>query len=400
MRGFIRYMKQDLANLKKNFLFLIAFSIFYGIEVLFLNQEAFTGYGQYRPLVFLPALIGIAFGSLPGAFVAGVGNFIYDVINKLFIQHKSLHLGHLIGFIGNFVGGYVVGTLSVDIDVRSKGLLSRDSLIDYLWNTFISIVGLGGVTGFIIGFGNYLIGRVETLNDALIFAGTIAVWNGIFMILLLLVLPIYGLLEKYQIEKRLKELSELTKITVRTVTPNPNIEVVGGRFIETVPIEREWTLVGVTIKNNYDSNMRYKVEIIGPDIIEPSTLFTREIEPNGVDEVTFSIYPLDRGERHMKVRVIPWGRDLNRGKEILKKGKRAEAELRYKAKPEESEKLSSLTSILGILVIFGLLVKAIYDLVNTKSISLEMSVALSLFIADIIMILLWYMYKKWTFRIE
>lgn len=399
MKAFIRYIKQDLLNVKKNLIFLIAFAIFYGVEVLFMNQEAFTGYGQYRPLVFLPALIGVAFGAFSGAFVAGFGNLIYDIINKIFIQHKSLHIGHLIGFIGNFVGGYVVGALAVDIDVSKKGLFSKESVYDYLWNTFVSALGLGGVTGFIIGFGSYLAGRVATVGDALIFAGTIAAWNSIFMLLLLIVLPLYGYLEKLTIEKKMRNIQELTRIKVKPIAGKNIAEIVSAEVIEDVPIERDWTLMGLTIRNNIDADMRYKIEIVGPDIIDPSTLYTKIIKPGETDKVTFSIYPLDKGEREIKVRLIPWVRDLNKIKSLLEKEKKSETLLVYKAKPEESEKISSLSSIIGILVIFGLLAKAFFDLIKTSSISVGMSVALSLFVAEVIIILLWYMYKKYSFKL-
>jgi len=388
------YIKKDITNLKKNLLFAIAFTIFYGVEVYFLNQEALTGYGQYRPLVFLPALAAIAFGPLVGAFVGGFGNLTNDVIRKMIVTNKGLHIGHFFGFLGNFFGAYVVGILSVDIDVKSKGLFSKESLKDYAWNTIAGSVGMGAVTGFIIAFGELAVGKITTLEDALIFSGTITFWNSVFMLLLLPILPLYGYLEKLHIERKERKERELTKIEIKRIDKDTFVNLEGGRFIDSIPLEKEWATMGVKVKNKTDGVLRFRVEIIGPDIIQPSTMFTKKLGPNEVDEVTFSIYPLDKGERHFKLRVVPRSEDIEKAKEIAKQRKDAEFELSYKAEAEESEKLSSLTSIIGLLVIFGLLAKTFYEIISAGSISVGLAIALSLFIAEIAIIILWYIWKK------
>lgn len=388
------FLKNDFRAFKKHLLYLIGFAVFYGVEVLFLNSEAFTGYGQYRPLVFLPALVSVAFGPLSGAFVAGFGNLIYDFINKLIIQGKPLHIGHLIGFMGNFIGGYVVGLLATDIDVKGKGLISRSSLIDYVWNTLASILGLGAVTGFIIGFGSFVVGRVGTVGEALIFAGTITVWNSIFMLTLLLVLPVYGYLEKISIERKEKALRELSKIKIEKPSRGGYVDLTHAEFVDQIPVEKEWALVKLRFKNMHEGDMRYKVELLSADIVKPSYLYTKQLGENEEDEVTFSLYPLDKGERQIKLRVIPWGIKVDEARNLAAEAKWVELRLTYRAKPEESEKLSALSSIIGILVILGLLTKAIYDLINTKAISFGLTVALSLFIAEIAVIVAWYIYKR------
>ncbi len=388
------YFKKDFATLKKNLLFAIAFAIFYGIEVYFLNQEALTGYGQYRPLIFLPALASIAFGPLVGAFVGGFGNLTNDIIRKMIIEHESLHMGHLMGFIGNFIGAYVVGVLSVDIDVKSKGLFSKESFKDYIWNTVAGFIGMGAVTGFIIGFGRLLIGKAQTIEEAILFAGTVTFWNGVFMLILLAVLPLYGYLEKVYLEKQEAKKRELVKIKIVESKDSPFSDIIEGRFIDSVPIEKEWATMGIQIKNTSDKTLRFKAEIIGPDIIQPSVKFTKKLNPGEVDEVTFSIYPLDEGERHFKIRLVPWSEDLSVTKELTSEVKEGEYELAYKAMAEESEKLSSLTSIIGLLVIFGLLAKTFYEILSSGSISMGLSIALSLFIAEIVLVFAWYMWKK------
>ena len=388
------FFKKDLNSLKENLLFAITFAIFYGIEAFFLNEEAFTGYGQYRPLVFLPALAAIVFGPLVGAFVGGFGNLTNDIIKKMIVQHKPLHIGHLFGFLGNFIGAYVVGVLSIDVDVKSKGLFSKESFKGYVWDSIAGSIGMGGVTGFIIAFGELAVGKITTIENALIFSGTITFWNSVFMTLLLPMLPLYGYLEKIHLEKKKRKAKELTEIQIAKLEKEAFANLIGGRFIDSLPLEKEWAEMGIKVKNKTNDTMRFRVEIIGPDIIQPSTMYTKKIPPGEIDEVTFSIYPLDKGERHFKVRIVPRSENINKAREIAKKKKDAEFELTYKAEPEESEKLSSLTSIIGLLVIFALLAKTFYEIISAGTISAGLAISLSLFAAEIALIILWYIWRK------
>ena len=107
------------------------------------------------------------------------------------------------------------------------------------------------------------------------------------------------------------------------------------------------------------------------------------------------MYPLDSGERHFRVRILPWTESAEETMHRIKDLPDIIYELKYKATPETSEKLSALTSFIGVMALLALLFKGIYDLIRTKEVS-GLTVAIAFFIAEIILIILWYIWKKYS----
>lgn len=388
------FIRRDIRAIRKNLLFAIVFALLYGLEAYFVQMELLAGHGDLRPLIFLPSLAGIAFGPMFGGVVGGFGNLISDIITKLYVEKKALHMGHFVGFLANFIGAYVVGLLSVDIDVRKYGLFSKKSIKDYIWNTIAGCIGMGGVTGFIVGIGLWMIGKVN-LEIGIAIAGSIMLWNSLFNLLLLIILPIYGYAEMWYLIKSEKEREYLTKFEIVKKTPNNIVDLEKGEIVEGKPIEREWINTLIRIKNISDTSLRYKIEMIGPDIIQPSVKFSKKLPPGEYDDITFSMYPLDSGERHFRVRILPWTESAEETMHRIKDLPDIIYELKYKAIPETSEKLSALTSFIGVMALLALLFKGIYDLIRTKEVS-GLTVAIAFFIAEIILIILWYIWKKYS----
>ena len=394
------FVLKEIRNIKKNWLFAIVLALVYGLEAYFIQGEILAGHGDYRPLIFIPALAAVVFGPLFGGIVGGFGNLTNDIINKYIVEGKALHIGHLVGFLGNFIGAFVVGLLSVDIrSEQYKSLLDREALKDYTWNVISSSIGLGAITGAIIGFGLWLVGKVP-YEIGVSIAGSIMYWNSLFMLLLYVVFPLYAIIEKRNYLKMKKEKEFLRKVEVVKGPEDAFATIEKGEIIEGDPIEREWFIVALRVKNNSAGEQRFRVELIGPDIIQPSVKYTRKIKEGEYDDITFSLYPLGSGERHFRARIIPWVDTLEQVKEnIRQKDNEVLFELKYKAKPEASAKLSSITSMVGMLALLALLFKGIYDLISGGAVT-GFTVALAFFFAEIVLIIIWYIWKKKSLATE
>ena len=380
--------------LRKNWIYAIAFAILYGIEAYFVHGELLAGHGDYRPLIFIPSLVAIIFGPLIGGFVGGFGNLINDIINKYLVEKESLHMGHLVGFIANFIGAYIVGLLAREIRSEEyRHPFSKEALRDYIWNTVAACIGMGAITGLIVGLGLWQIGKVP-YDIGIGIAGSIMLWNSLFSFILLIVLPLYVIGETRFEAKARAEEEKLMRLHVIRSTPNDLVSIEDGLIVDGKPVEREWFITSLRIKNLANKEMRYRVEIIGPDIIQPSVKYTKRIKPNDYDDITFSLYPLDSGERHLKLRIIPWTESAHEAKEATKLGQELMYELMYKVKPETSTKLNVITSFLGVLALFAFLFKALFDLLSGGRIT-GLTVALAFFGAEIVLILLWYMWRRY-----
>ena len=88
-------------------------ALFYSLNALFLGKtEIFAGHGDIRVFIFIPALTAVWFGPIIGGLAAGFGNLLLDIIDNIVLKGEPLEISHLVGFIGNLVGAYMVGILS------------------------------------------------------------------------------------------------------------------------------------------------------------------------------------------------------------------------------------------------------------------------------------------------
>ena len=390
----IEFFRRDFRSLRKHWFYAIIFALLYGIEAYLLHEEILASHGDYRPLIFIPPLVSIAFGSLVGAVVGGLGNLINDIITKYLVEGKSLHMGHAVGFIANFLGAYVVGLLAKDIrSEQYKSILSKEAIKDYIWNTLAGSLGMGAVTGLIIGLGLWQIGKVP-YELGIRIAGSIMFWNSLFMVLLFVTLPLYAIGERWYLKKMEIEKAILTSIQVVRRPEAKIADIEKGEVTEGKPIEREWFIASLRIRNLTDKTLRFRVEIIGPDIIQPSVKYTKKLAPGEYDDITFSIYPLDSGERHFRVRVLPWSESVDKVKDVIQEIPETLFELKYKARPETSASLNTITSFLGILALLALLFKGFLDLMSGGPVT-GLTVALAFFAAEVVLIIIWYIWRKY-----
>ncbi len=390
----VRFFKRDFANLKKYWFYALIFAFLYGVEAYIFRGEILAGHADYRPLVFIPPLVSIAFGPLIGGIVGGLGNLINDIITKYLVEGKSLHMGHLVGFIANFIGAYMVGLLSRDIKAEKYGsLFSKDAIKDYLWNTIAGSIGMGAITGAIIGFGLWQIHKVS-YETGIKIAGSIILWNSLFMTLLFLTLPIYTLGEKWYSRKIETEKSILRLMDIVKRPKDKIADIERGEITEGKPIEREWFIASLRIRNLTNKTMRFRVEIISPDIVQPSVKYTKKLAPKEYDDITFSLYPLDSGERHFRVRLLPWHENVSDVKDVIEKIPETVFELKYRAKPETSASLNTITSFLGVIALLALLFKGFLDLMSGGPVT-GLTVALAFFAAEVVLILIWYIWRRY-----
>ncbi|MEX0568697.1 MAG: hypothetical protein Q6363_005985 [Candidatus Njordarchaeota archaeon] len=386
-------LRKTVSTFKKNLLLIIIFSLAYGLTAYFFREEIIAGSGDIRPTIFVPSLAAIVFGPLIGGFIGGIGNLIYDAINKMIIEHEMLKLKHLIGFLANFVGAFIVGLLREKPEISTdESIFSKKMVKVYLKNTFYACLGMGVIVGAIIGFGLWLIGD-KSFEVGMIIATGITFWNTLSSMFLLIALPAYFYLEKRAKIRRLKEIQELKTVkAVETPAKSPVI-IEKAEFLGTGAIEKEWCLFKISIKNNLNEKMKFRVEIIAPDIIIPSVKYSAMIEPNDSDEITFSIYPLDSGERHLKINIKPWPSDLEKQKEILEQGYTFAYMLKYKAKKDEPETIRAFVSMISILMILAITIKALFSVFNYEEFQVVL-IALSVFVTEIALTIIWYIWKK------
>ena len=146
-----------ILTLKKNLILILAMSVLYALTSFAIGEidllPGTEGGGELRPFIFIPALAAIMFGPTVGAFSAGIGNFLIDIINDRIIQGDILDLGNLAGFCGNFIGAAVVGFISWRLKFKEDDRIffSWKTWLRYLQNTLAAVVGMGLVTGEVIG---------------------------------------------------------------------------------------------------------------------------------------------------------------------------------------------------------------------------------------------------------
>ena len=389
----MKALREAWKDIKENFEFIIAFSFGYAITALFIRQEIVAGIGDYRPLVFLPALASVVFSPIVGALSAGIGNLIIDIINKLVIERESLSLKHLIGFIANFLGGYVSGLLGNKIEVDEKTKLFDQSMLKrYLDNTIAGMVGLGAVTGSIIGVGLFVAGYID-LHKALLVTGGITFWNSVFMISLFFVQPIYVFIAKMRKIQLMTELMRLREGEITPLEPESPIEIIKAEIKGKGAIERDWSILSFTVRNRSDKTLKFRIEMLGMDIIQPSVKFTKTLKPGEEDEITTAIYPLDSGKREVRLKIIPISKQISELEDMMKGRKYFQAKIFYEVKPEFSEKMSAIMSFIGILAIFAFMAKAIYTTI-TQGLIFELALATGIALAEMGLIILYYLYKK------
>ncbi len=383
---------------KKNIVTIVLFSFGYGIAAYFVRAEIIAGRGDIRPTIFLPSLAAIVFGPLIGGFVGGLGNIIYDIINKVIVEHEALKLKHVVGFIANFTGASIVGMLSKKLDWRRENrVFSYRMMKIYIENTVASILGMGFIVALIIGLGLLAIGDINSDIAMKLIAG-IAFWNSISSLILIIVQPLYVWLEKRAYIKRVQIRQKTKSVRIVEETRKTPVKIVRAEFLGDGAVEKEWGLLQVSIKNLIGEHMKYRLELIAPDLIIPSVKYSTMIPPDGTDDITFSVYPLDSGERELKLYVKPWPRELSKQKEILEKGYVFSFRLRYTARKDEPEAFRAFLSIISIILLLALAIKSLFSLLSPEE-TAALLIALIIFSIEIALIVIWYIWKKWRMHL-
>lgn len=126
------------------------------------------GIANLRPAIVIPMVISSVFGPLAGSLTAAFGNSIADLITY------GPHPGTIPGFAGSGIGAVVTAIFAMMATKWLKGA-KRIGVV-----AFGSAVGLGWITGLIVGVGNLLMGYIPSIEVALTVGAIIGVGNTIW----------------------------------------------------------------------------------------------------------------------------------------------------------------------------------------------------------------------------
>ncbi|MEA2069779.1 MAG: hypothetical protein U9O98_00660 [Asgard group archaeon] len=330
MRVGVASSSKNLAiKLKKNLVIIFVMSILYALNSFAIGeiklQPGIEGGGELRPLIFIPALAAILFGPMVGAFSAGIGNLLMDIINDTILEPSILDLSNLAGLLGNFVGALVVGILGwqLKFDKDDAIFFSGKNWLHYLQNTLAAIIGMGLVTGETIGLLSVAFNKAtwsfgNSLSAMIFYSNTFFLL--ISFIPLQLIIATY---EKIRAKRYHKSLLESKKVTVIEEPENPpakieEIEIIPGEGQEGL-IKDEWSQIKLVIRNQLTIPTAFRIEINCEDRVAPSVDYTYKLEPNETDEKFFQINPFNDSERVFTIYIKNWSstfKELTKTKKI------------------------------------------------------------------------------------
>ncbi|MDH5403919.1 MAG: ECF transporter S component, partial [Candidatus Heimdallarchaeota archaeon] len=276
----------------------------------FVEEDAF---GDIRPAIFFPALVAILYGPIVGGLGAGIGNFLYDLIGVILNPDKTLELKHLIGFMGNLLGGFIVGGLSKpyeDVTTMFDQSRRKSSLLKELFNlkfirrivrnTLSSIIGLGFVTGIVIGYGQRINPEFPRAASFTIFSN-ISYWNSVFLMgaipLLYLLITI---IDYFQDKKSLNNLERRRHIQMKRVfsdfSVSDAVSPIGDELFQNT-----WGSLKFSITNKMNKQTKYNVRISSDDIFSPHQHQTPLLDSQESDELYFNVFGISSGEKKAKV---------------------------------------------------------------------------------------------------
>jgi len=305
-----------ILTLKKNLILIVAMSLLYAINSFAIGEidllPGTAGGGELRPFIFIPALAAIIFGPTVGAFSAGLGNFLIDIINDRLIQGDILDLGNLAGFFGNFIGAAVVGFVSwrLKFNKDDRIFFSWKIWLRYLQNTLAAVVGMGLVTGEVIGLLRVAFDKSSWIVGNQISA-SIFYSNSLFLLVTLIPLQlIVGIYEKARINRYQKDLHNSKNVTILEEPLNPlavidQFSITPGLGIDGL-VKGEWSQIGMVIRNNTTVPMTFRLEINCEDRINPSVAYTKELQPQETDEKFFQINPFNDSKRIFTLYIKNW----------------------------------------------------------------------------------------------
>ncbi|MBD3191870.1 MAG: hypothetical protein GF308_14580 [Candidatus Heimdallarchaeota archaeon] len=356
--GVVSSSKNLALGLKRNLMLIIAISLLYAMNVFAIGEikllPTTEGGGELRPFIFIPALASIIFGPLVGSFSAGFGNILIDILQDVIIEHDTLDLGNLAGFIGNFVGAGVVGLLAwrLKFDKDDRIIFSGKHWLRYIQNTIAGTLGLGLVCGEIIGLLRIAF-NVSTWSIGNLISTSIFYHNSLFLLFSLIPLQIIvGFYEKIRSKRYANAIHDSQNVKLLEEPENPPaiieaFEINPGVKLDGL-VKGEWSQIKMIVRNNTPLPMAFRLEINCEDRIDPSVAYTPVLNPGDQDEKFFQINPFNDSTRIFTVYIKSWAKTYNELTYVAQIGSSVRYRYTYDALTPFEHHFNSFTNFLAI----------------------------------------------------
>jgi len=384
---------------------IVAVAIVYSMNAFLLEGASGLFPHEERIAIMVPAFAAVVFGPLIGGLGSGFGNLLFDIFEKMVLSQEGLAARHVLGFFANMIGAMVTGFYSQRIVINeNEPLFSRERLLLVVRNTFASVLGLGVVTGVMIGYGRWLLSYVGldtyTLQDGIRLAGIIVTSNG--FVLLLSMIPLqfaFMSVERRRVAAYNASLHETLKMSPVTRARDAPIAVEEFRGIGRGFVLRSWSTIRLRVRNKLDVPMRYRVEVRAQDHVDPNVFYTEKIPPGGVDVIDLQLYPFDDAERRIQLAFRPWVDQSNTLRRVFEEDLAFTYEYTYNVLLPGNRRFRVLISIVGIMALIAGIAQALRSLQGiftgqAAGSSVAFAVTLAVVAAEILFVVLWYLFKK------
>lgn len=374
-------------------------AIFYSLNALFIGKaKLFAGHGEVRMFIFIPAITAVWFGPVVGGLVGGFGNLLIDIIDDVILSGESLEISNFIGFLANLIGAYITGVLRDPLEVtKGESIISPRQIVKYIRNTIAAIIGMGVVTGEIIGLGLYAAGYFPSPEIGFILAWEITKINSMFLLIAMVPVQIFvTAFEKHRI-KTYHEQADLTRKPIMVEGPKDSlIEIRRFRVAGDGLIQEKWGLIEMVLKNNSNASLQYRIELNSDDKIDPSVSYTRVLKSGEEDEKYFKIYPFDDGVREMDIFIKPWMDSISLLEENFGKNLTYHYKYRYRVMAPLSDKFQGVISFVTMLAFIGVTISALQSVLGTISgiKATYFGLAIAIVIVEFIILIAYYMRLK------
>jgi len=384
----------------KNWKIAAILALFYSLNALFLGKtEIFAGHGDIRVFIFIPALTAVWFGPIIGGLAAGFGNLLLDIIDNIVLKGEPLEISHLVGFIGNLVGAYMVGILREPLDVsREDNIFATRFFIKYIKNTVASIIGMGVTTGEIIGLGLYAAGYLPDISTGFTLAWKIAEINSVFLVIAMVPVQIFvAAFEKHRINTYYRQIDATRRFAPVLVPENApirltNLHIIGSEGL----VQEKWGVIKFNITNLTDTPMQYRIEANCDDKVSPTVDYTVKLDPNNSDEKYLKIYPFDDGIREIDLYIKPWAKTYQKISETFNGNITYHFKYKYRVMAPLSDKFQGLVSFITMLAFVGVIISALQSAFGSISQAklTYILVALGIVAIEVLLIFLYYRHLK------
>ena len=315
--------KQELESKQKAFAASLVSIVYAFVMQLTQGLSLVPNHPEYAPYInasiFVPAIASILFGKLIGATGAAGGRFLDASGTTLLASTKSggvaaqsvltgLDLTHLILMASDFIGAWVVGSLTEKPAVRWDSFAVRfqdmQTWSRLFQNTLGSIIGLGM-------FDSLLSSYATAVNQGLGVDYATSTFVKIFFlnsIVLVIFIPITLLLYEFGdiiVQMRALAKDKSLRKVAKNVVKEEAVTIISTRLTETALAENIWTPILVKFRANLDQEVTYKIEAVSTANYYPAFDNTKPLKKGEIWEQKFFIMSSKQKNVNFKVRITP-----------------------------------------------------------------------------------------------